>query len=204
MDNIFEYIIAAFFLFSLLSSLGKKKNKNKMRKPMPGETPYERKESMSNRPTQQREKVMTRPSGGWGQPTSQPSPKDIFDMIFNEPEQIKKAPQNQPSMQQSETWDPVAEYEDKFSTSKMHTTIPEIDYDKLPAYDNLKISEKNKFPKLEQDIKGTKKDLKVIYEYNVLKDTRALGIRQKILNSKSLRDFIIISEILNKPKAFRR
>ncbi len=200
MDNLLDYIIALFFILSLLGSLGKKK-KQGQRKKTTAETAddFDANDYKYQKSDQHSQKSMPKPAEGWGQPASVPSPKDIFDIIFNEKSAGEN--ENKPESEQMETWDPAKEFEKKIPEPEMHTEIPEVDYDKLPALDERKLPQKSSFDKY---ITGTRQDLNAAYEYNILKAEKAAELKKRLMNKQSIREFFILSEILNKPKALRR
>jgi hypothetical protein len=75
--------------------------------------------------------------------------------------------------------------------SSVQAPLPEVDYDKLPS---LESAQNTIQPE----------DYHTVYENRSSLNQRTLDILQKIRDPKTLRELIVVSEILNKPKALRR
>ncbi|MCX7876346.1 MAG: hypothetical protein N2321_09300 [Melioribacteraceae bacterium] len=115
-------------------------------------------------------------------PTSKP-PEEILEDLFG-----FKIPKSDEQYESYENKDLEKEVEDLEST-KQTMTQWNIDYDKLTA--------------LEKEQKNLTVDVSDI-NYSQKKVSPTNEIVNKIKNKSSLKDAIIISEILNKPKALRR
>ena len=77
------------------------------------------------------------------------------------------------------------------SQSSSAPVMPDIDYDKLPSLESAQVA-------------TTSEDLHKVYEIKTASASRTTEIKEKIRDPRSIKDLIIISEILNKPKALRR
>ncbi|MFA3781954.1 hypothetical protein ABRY23_02675 [Melioribacteraceae bacterium 4301-Me] len=172
MDNLLEYLIALFFIISLLSSLNKKKKQEHTEK---NQYPTASEKAYDNR--------------------HENSYKIDFDKLLEKKLTIDK--------EKSITWDPSKEFEDKISEPEFHKEINEVDYDNLPSLERNEAIIENHFPSLKVDITGTKRDLQTAYEYSIFEKELAVRIREKLLDRNFIKDFFIITEILNKPMALR-
>ncbi len=184
MDNIIELIIFLFIVYSIFSSFfGKKKPQQKPQSEIP-----------RNRPTE-------------GVPKRTSSRQDSIETLeelfgFKLPKTDDEFPQyKQTSTKQTETtsWDPEQEFRTKVSqretkvNQQVEKPLPNINYDKL---DLLEARSKRKFVKPSIKTSEQKKEF--------LPNARAKDIRKKLENPATIREMILISEILNKPKALRR
>lgn len=192
-NNFFEYLIIIFFIVTALQSLlGKKKKKGQPKPPTSSPKPEQR-------TTQKVE-----------------SAQDIFEELFG-----LKTPQRDQGGKQTKipsdtgtevldraeknetTWNPEEEYEDslgietvryedkKETKRSYHEEMARLDEHAKRAKRSLE-----KLPdKIEvEDIGGVSKEVKKL----------AAKIKGTIRNPETLREYILVSEILNKPKAFRR
>ncbi|MCF8240002.1 MAG: hypothetical protein K9J16_01345 [Melioribacteraceae bacterium] len=181
MDNLFDYIIILFFIFSLLLPLFKKK-KQKDTAPK-----SERSGTFGNVPQNQHA-------------PQKEKPKDLLEELFG-----LKLPQEQTRQQttphqmrneSAESWNPEDEFENKLSADTSSAPLKE-QKDKMSHYD--KLAEQVLSRKSGKD--PFKDTLKVIDISK--KEAPAFNIN-KINNPTSLQEYIVFSEILNKPKALRR
>lgn len=93
-----------------------------------------------------------------------------------------------PEKKPSVTWDPASEFRDIHGT--LPKPIPDIDFDK---------------PQSKSFVEQKRTEMAQI-NYEQIKVTNKLAdsIRSKLKNPQSIREIILISEILNKPRALRR
>ncbi len=186
MDNIFEILIYGLIIISFLSGLLKKKDKKK-RPPVQNEQtqePVEREATVAQ--TQQ---------------------KPEYD-ILKEIEDFFKVGEQETGSQQTQTvppqtFEPV-EFEEHMQSDKWHQpTSSEHKYT-----DVWKEKQKELLDKKSKIDSGTEQQAVKFEKYLKKKHTAAgeisKKIRSKLKNPASLKDYIVISEIMAKPKAFRR
>lgn len=180
MDSIFEYLILLFFIFSIIQSIFSKRKKEKARK--------------QGQPVEKTPKKAKKPE----------KPQDILEELFGikipKPEEaesadVKREPEPYSSRDSSDpnTWDPSAEYEDvPRSEPQMEKTGNKYEYGQ--DIDELIRKSRESLESL-AEVKIEAADKEVISE-------RLLKFRRMLRDPKKLQDFIIIQEVLNKPKAF--
>ncbi|AFN75696.1 hypothetical protein MROS_2466 [Melioribacter roseus P3M-2] len=78
-----------------------------------------------------------------------------------------------------------------------------ISWNPEKEFDNYKESVKTAQTKIETEFKSPVKKVNEAYQKKKVR-TKADSIRMKMKNPQTLRELYLISEILNKPKAFRR
>lgn len=152
MDNLFDYLIILFFIFSAVGSLFKKKPEQKKKYPkteMPSKS----------------EPISSQQESGYENP---------FD--------LGKSTNDDTVKEVGTYYDKSDSIEDKFEKS-IEAQIP------------IRISESKKDKKSDT---GNTTVTQSFYKSNIY-----LGIRQKLSNTESIKESIIIAEILNKPKALR-
>jgi len=186
MDNLLEIIIILFFVLSGINSLfgDKKKRRQKMEGKIPQDS------------SSKKEKKI---------------PKDeseLFETLFGIPKPTTKTPDpfEEPSLEQrtysknenqdyENTWNPEDEFEKNLDYSpsqaekkqKIFEEISKIDYDKFIPSKTVK----NEIISLDKLAKAPV-------------NKKVIELRKILKNKKSVKDSIIIAEILNKPKALRR
>jgi len=181
MDNIIEIIVFLFIIYSIFGSFfGKKKTQQKNNNRIPGNNPTE---GVPKRTSSRQDNLETL--------------EELFG--FKLPRTEDPFPQQQStknSNSESNTWDPEKEFYTKLNVREKSTkkpvekSIPNISFDKLNP---IELRKKKQIVKPE-----TRKKEKSFYH------NRSSDIRKKVNNPESIKEFIIISEILNKPKALRR
>ncbi len=199
-DTIQIIIFILFFIFSIISS----KNKNKKKK------------------QQKIKRQVNQPSGKiYKQQTQQNKQQDIFEELFG----LKPKPQVPPTgvvtdvNKQKEsgykTWYAEDDFKpkrhnDNYSFKEKDEELKQEFAEEEIEHDVFRIKRKSNF---KEDIKKTKEKLeKEKLEYEALKGNKQNLTRnivknkyQKLFqNPSTLKDYIIVSEILNKPKALRR
>ncbi|QQS37260.1 MAG: hypothetical protein IPM56_04710 [Ignavibacteriales bacterium] len=186
MDNVFEILIYAFIIISFLSSFFKKKTKEQ---PKTTGT-FDNEESVSvttykGTPVKAEKKEVDdydilREIEKMFKTETAESPERVPQRV----EPIKQAPQS------------VLKTDTKKVASEHSATLSEHVFSKSISYDDANYRSKLKPKSAQQTEKyfPTKKENK-----KVLTD-----LRRKLRDPSSLRDFVIISEILGKPKALRR
>lgn len=195
MDNLFEYLIILFFIFSILQSfLGKKKKQQQQRQ--------QHSQTTSSTTSTSKEK-------------RQESTSDILEQLFGLkiPEE-SKSPSRSSSDRNAEVLDPVGYHETTWN--------PEEDYEDSIGIETVRYSKKRSEAKqtefidpvksLEKKISDAKKSMAKLpdsIEVEELSESEysssfVKNIRKKIANPESIREYILVSEILNKPKAHRR
>ncbi len=195
MDNLFEYLIILFFIFSILQSfLGKKKKQQQQRQ--------QQSQTTSSTTSTSKEK-------------KQESTSDILEQLFGLkiPEESKSTSRSS-SDRNAEVLDPVGYHETTWN--------PEEDYEDSIGIETVRYSKKRSEAKqtefidpvksLEKKISDAKKSMAKLpdsIEVEELSESEysssfVKNIRKKIANPESIREYILVSEILNKPKAHRR
>ncbi len=176
MDNIVDYLIAGFFIISFLSSIFKKKKKVDTKSPKSVKTA-----SDSN---QQRV------------PERKPKANSPFEDFFKSiNEELANAKKEVSHSEVDEYYEQAMQNSDDTEIVKQNTiqqTIPEslipetVRMKKEKAISINSYSESMKFSKEQHESK------------------KAKDIRKSLLETDSIRDFIIMNEILGKPKALQR
>lgn len=173
MDDVIQVIIFLFVIWSFLSSAFKKK-------PEPQKT---QKRSSQNKSGQKQ--------------TMNYSTKDILEDLFGVP--LPKNENENPSQRGrmhypqdfEHEWNPEKENNslDKLKSVE-EREIKDIDFDKLSSLE------------VEGKIRRVKPNEPLVIESKLINE-RAKEIKRKIKDSATIRDAVLISEILNKPKALR-
>jgi hypothetical protein len=186
MDNIFEILIYGLIIISFLSGLLRKKDKKK--KP-PVQSPQ------TQEPIE-REVTVT-----------QTQQKPEYD-ILKEIENFFKVGEQEKGSQQTQTVPPQTvepmDFDEHIETDTWHQpTASEHKYT-----DVWKDKQKELMDKKSKIDSGTEEQAVKFEKYLKKRQTAASEIskkiRSKLINPASLKDYIVISEIMAKPKAFRR
>ena len=191
MDNYFEYLLFLFIIISLLSSLFKKKDK-------PGSKPGS---------TTPKRPVKPQPS----------STQENYD-ILNEIENMFKTQSPQPEKRPRKTAIEKKNYKPSEHTEdpEWHEENPEW-HEEDPEWHEEEPSEhrlenwderrKKAQKKLRQNLNQKILKEAEIFEKSLTKKTQVIDVRKnlikKIKQPSTLKEYIIISEILGKPKAFQ-
>lgn len=188
MDNLFEILIYVIIIISFLSSIFKKKQQPQKKPPM-----------------------------------QQPHQEDYY--------QVDESKVSVPQTQRKEEYDILEELEDFFKVGE-ETTVEKLPIPKVPSENIPKIEEHTKVERQEiptvleqtEDDWARKKDevrkrmarvdsgvekQAALFEESLERKVQfqndlVLSIRSKFRNPSTLKEYIIFSEILGKPKAFRR
>lgn len=186
MDNLLEIIIILFFVLSGINSLfgQKKKQRQKMEEKIPQDSPVKKEKKFPKDEAELFETIF-----GIPKPTAKtPDP-------FDEPDLEQRTYSQNENRDYENTWNPEDEFEKSNNyrpsqaekKQKIFEEISRIDYDKqVPAKSSAK------------EIVPFERNLKV------QSNKGAIEIRRILKNKKSVKNSIIIAEILNKPKALRR
>lgn len=179
MDNIIEIVVFFFIIYSILSSfLGKKKKS-------PYKVPDNQTGDVKQKTSPNRESIETL--------------EELFGFKFPKTEDEFPTAQtkSKPERIENISWDPEKDFQQKiskresFSNRNIEKTVPDINYDKTPSYTS---ASKRKISKT--DVKQTKA--------KIVENKKVIEIRKKLAEQNSIKEAIILSEILNKPKALRR
>ena len=186
MDNVFEILIYLLIIISFLSGLFKKKNKQK--RPPAQRTgipqPAERENTVAQTPVKEEYEIL----------------KEIEDFFKVGDEQTENQQTQIPSDQSSAPVD----FEEHIQEDQWHQPTPsEHKYTDVWKEKQKEIGEKKS--KIDSSIE----EQAVKFEKHLKKKETAASeiskkIREKLKNPASLKDYIVISEIMAKPKAFRR
>jgi ribosomal protein L15 len=176
MDNIFQIIIFIFVIWSIIgSALGKKKTQNKQQ-PMPRRIPREG----SNNPS----------------PNYRQSPQDVLEDILGfkipktEDEYSTGTNYELQDLEKS-SQDLEKDTQEVNMRNKYEQALEDIDYDKLGSLEDMPLQQ-------------TKAETSDAYSQKYTTYSQTSQMRGKFRNKTSIRDAVILSEILNKPKALRR
>ncbi len=189
MDNIIEIIVFFFVIYSILGSIfGKKKSKRTSNSPKPQD------QKISYQRYDDKKTSYKRPSGN----------QEIFEELFGiklpksgndyETRNVEKDADDLEKI----TWDPEKEFEqkvtarEKYEYRNIEKVVPDIDYDLAGSLENV------------QKKKTMSEILHKQYDQKVVTYERAKNFRNKLLANQSIKEFIILTEILNKPKALRK
>jgi hypothetical protein len=180
MDNIIQIIVFFFIVYSILAPiLSKKKPPQKVNK-KPAKRNYGYNEDVRNK---------TRTS-------SQPSSTDILEDIlgFKIPKTGGEYGKPFPSRRKTDyddlkTVDYDTDVKTNYKDLETDTTIPDVDYDKLPSVETAKAMISSS---------------EALTETSSAKNQKAKFVRDKFINKVEIRDIILIKEIFDKPKALRR
>jgi len=144
--------------------------------------------------------------------TPQKSNKDILEEMFGVkmPKTDDWSTIERPNQYgEVNTWDPESEF--KESEFKVSNKIEEqkkkiVDYDLAPSLETI-YNAKSKYSNASRtDIFKSRGDsiASKVEHFSSAKNEKVMAIRSKLDNNMALKDMIIITEILNKPKALRR
>ncbi len=176
MEDFFQIIIIIFFMLSSIASSMKKKKKKQQheKKPMP-------------RPADSKPQVKAQK-----QKTSAEILEEILGLKVEMPEPpTKEAPVILEENENIDTWNPSSEYDNNFEYNKHD--------DRNLDYEESVLSKKLEFSQ-DRDKRKTFVDEEI-----TISKTKDKTVAQKLFSDRdNLKDYIIIQEILNKPKALRR
>ncbi|PJA98030.1 MAG: hypothetical protein CO128_09480 [Ignavibacteriales bacterium CG_4_9_14_3_um_filter_30_11] len=190
MDNFFEIIIYLFIIASLVSSFRKKKNKN--------EEKVNRSENTGQKPQTTVRAESKREQSG----------KDILEEIqnlFNPPitktseqntgfEDLWKSDSTQNHYKEISYNSPIPT-EHEVTTTEHRETLSEHVFS---HYDQVRLPEQTVVNKLLDDLDDQKENYKTRKPNELL-----MLIRGELSNRQTLKNYIVVSEILGKPKALR-
>lgn len=175
MDNIFQIIIFIFVIWSIIgSAFGKKKPQNKQ--PLPRRIPREG----SNNPS----------------PNYRQTPQDVLEDILGfkipktEDEYSTGANYELEDLEKS-SQDLEKDSQEVYKRNKYEQALEEIDYDKLGSLEEMPLQQ-------------TKAETSDAYSQKYTVYSQTSQLRSKFNNKTSIRDAVILSESLGKPKALRR
>lgn len=184
MDNIIEIIVFFFVIYSILGSIfGKKKQQQKKNQPQ------------YKRPVPQQRRTTTNPV------PSQQSSQDILEKLFG-----IKIPKPEGNTGYSTTksadnleyssWDPEKDFQKKveqrqnYEYRNIEKEISDVNYDRIATLETTRKKVSTPEPII-------LKDKKEVYK-------KALEVRQKLREPRTVRELVLTSEILAKPRAFRK
>ena len=166
MDNFFDYIIIFIIIISLLNSIFGKKKKQEQQK-----------EEGNVEPASQKKKQ---------------DAVDILEQMFGIPTEKKEPEYYGETDNDSQSWDPAAEFGEAEKVPAVETTKKESTrFERMQSAEFTPLDKNKDYSVLETDVKKSTKSNK-----------RKREIISKLRNPKTIRDYILVSEILGKPKAF--
>jgi hypothetical protein len=194
MDNIFEYLIYGFIIISFISSFFKKK------KPLPKE-PTDQTQQQPIDPSISNEIQI--PVSSQQQKTEEYDIVKEIENFFNveQPQQTKSRVHSDKRIYEGvknrESYKPVPEKSFHTTTKSEHTFTDPWDV----KGKELEKRKKNLSPQIEKQASA--------YEESLIKKESAAtviikDIRERLKNPTTLKEYIIISEIIGKPKALKR
>jgi hypothetical protein len=193
MDNLFEYLIYGFIIISFISSFFKKKKR------LPKEPSDQ---TLHQRTDITEDKIIDIP------PSQEPKAEDYnilkeIESFFDvgQPKQTEKEVHSDKKMYEGaknrENYIPVPEKSFHTLTASEHTFTDTWDEKRK----ELEKRKKNLSPEI-------KKQASAYEESLIIKDSTATGIirniNERLKNPTSLKEYVIISEIIGKPKALKR
>jgi hypothetical protein len=185
MDNIIEYIVFIFFLISILNGIFGKKKKKQQQADKDSQTVRQQRvpesESQEKKPAQN----ILEELFGLKMPSESSPSQERYD-AFNTKDSKSR------DYQKESSWDPEEDYDDYF-TKTLKKATPAISEFKAPK----------SILKLDDKIPGLKNIPAFEQNIPVKENLRRKNIKSKLKDPKSLRDYIIVQELLNEPKAFR-
>lgn len=196
-SSIFEYLIIIFFIVSALQSLFGKKKKQR---------------EQERRRQSQRSEQTSQPAPKTEQRSE--SPKDILEEMFGlklpEEEKQTKIPSDtetevlDPTELNETSWNPAEEYEDSIGIE----TIRYEEKEEKPSYkyqEEMAALER-KAEKSKRMIDRLPAKIKVEEVGGATKEQKLLAakIKNTLRDPETLREYILVSELLNKPRALRR
>ncbi|MDZ7763530.1 MAG: hypothetical protein U5K00_03770 [Melioribacteraceae bacterium] len=202
-SNLFEYLIIIFFIVTALQSMfGKKK---KQRKQQEQREQQRRQESYPQRSTHS----STQKERG------QESPKDIFEEMFgfklpDEKEKQTKTPSDRetevldPAKNNETTWRPEEEYEDSIGIETVR--YADTEDKKSYKYQEKMAALERKAEKSKRMIDRLPAKMEVVEVGGPTVEQKRLAerIKNTVRDPETLREYILVSELLNKPRALRR
>ncbi len=197
-SNLFEYLIIIFFIVSALQSLFGKKKKQKQQ--------------------QQRRQRQTSGQAGTPTPRKEQSPesaKDVLEEMFGlkfpdqEEEKQTKIPSDtetsvlDPAENNETTWRPEEEFEDSLG---IETIRYEDRSEEKPSYQEEMEELERKAERAKHTLSELPDKIEVVEVSGASKESKLLAakIKRTIREPETLREYILVSELLNKPKALRR
>ena len=195
-SNLFEYLIIIFFIVSALQSFfGKKKKKQTDRR--------DRDETAKTQSTQPQRQVEKRKE----------STQDILEQLFglkipDQTESQKKYPSDRnteaigPGGYKETSWNPEEEFEDSVDVESVRYQQKNIESEYVDTNAQLEA----RIKKAKESMKRLPTTIEVEEVGGYSEETTAFvnRIKNNISNPDSIREYILVSEILNKPKAYRR
>lgn len=189
MDSVIEYIVFIIFLISILNGIfGKKKKKQQQQK------------AQAERKAQ--------PKSGAAKSVPEKKTQDILEELFG----LKMSPEERidskeavadknldtkleaEKFQRVDTWDPEDEFKEvDYSTSEMIQN----------KFTPRQYQSKSKDLEPVQRIRASEKYHSIAKKVEHNTNKRRKEIKKKLNNPKTIRDYIIVQELLNEPKAFR-
>jgi len=191
MDNFFEIIIYLFIIASLVSSFKKKKNKNeeKTRTVDKKENDYQITYKTEGKKEQSGKDILEEIQNLFNPPVAKPNEQNTgFEDLW-------KSDSKQDHYKETEYHAPIPS-EHKVTASEHVETLSE--HIRSP-YDSVRLPGKTIVKRLLDDLDDQKENYKTRKTNEMLK-----LIRDELRDKDSLSRYIIISEILGKPKALRR
>ncbi len=184
MENIVDYLIVLFFIISFLSSFFKKK-----KKPASGDAKVKQQQRVE---VQRKEIRESQPVENKPRPQKKSSFEEILKAMLEVPEPVTEEVHEEKS-------EVDAYFEEALKNSEMMEK--ESPYDETMSFDSTIPANQNVAVK---EIEEQNTYLNTILEHHKKHtNQKALEIRRSLLNSKTIKEYIVMNEILGKPLALR-
>jgi len=176
MDNIIQLIVFFFIIYSILAPILGKKKQQKTRKQIPGDYQGD-----------------VRKTGSSPRSSGTDILEDIlgFKIPKTDDEYEGYSYENEYNQKQKYSKDYDTDLTINYKNLEQESKTVDLDYDKLSASE---IKQKQQ----------SQKKITVTYSKLKTENKKANDIRKKLTNPSSFREIFLITEILNKPKAFRK
>ena len=187
MDNILEYIVFIFFLISILNGIFGKKKKQQQKAKAEREL-RQKSDAAKSVPEKKSQDILEELFGLKMNPDERMDSKQAaFDKNLSTKLEAEK-------FQRDDTWDPEDEFKEvDYSSGEM--THKEFTPE---AYQPVKQSYKPV-----QRIRASEKYHSTAKKVELNTNKRREAIKKKLNDPQTIRDYIIVQELLNEPKAFR-
>ena len=187
MDNILEYIVFIFFLISILNGIfGKKKKKEQQKRKAAAQSGETQQKPV---PTQRKKKdtqEILEELFGLKMPQQNTETSKPNVQQFKLPEEKKQY------VEEESSWDPEQEFGSVYKQTK-----------ERPKYEPKVYKMPEKFVSTEGNIRASEKYHSFDEPKLVRENSRKREIKAMFKDPKTIRDYIIVQELLNEPKAFR-
>lgn len=202
-SNLFEYLIILFFIFSAIQSILSKKKKDRQK--------LEERQKQKEQSSDAGQTVRQSPRGT----QQKESPKDILEEMFGLKFPEDKEPKTKttskrtmggfdPPDNDETSWNPEEEYEDSLGIET--TRYAEKEEKSSYEYQEKMAALERKAEKSKRMIDRLPAKMEVVEVGGPTVEQKLLAgrIKNTLRDPETLREYILVSELLNKPRALRR